>query len=285
MVGVLGVVGALTGAYVALAAGLYAGQRRILFPRASAPPDPAVAAALGMRHVGIPGHDGLRLSHWYRPAAPGAATMVAFHGNAGTIEARADKLRSVLAAGFGLLLVEYRGYGGNPGRPDEPAVLADARSVLDWLAGQGVPPERTAVYGESLGTAVAVAMAAERAVGAVVLDAPFTSVAELAQAHYWYVPAKWLVTDRFDSAARIGAVTAPKLFLHGERDPVVPIRFGRRLHALAPEPKQQWIAPRGQHVDLFEHGADRVVVEFLTAWLPVARSAAAHAPAPPERRA
>ena len=282
MVGVWGVLGGVAAAYTVFAGALYLGQRRILFPGTDDPPSPAIAAALGMQRVIVQSHDGLALAHWYRPAVPGMATMVAFHGNAGTIAERADKLHPIMAAGFGLLLVEYRGYGGNPGRPDEPSVLADARGVLDWLARQGIAPRRTAVYGESLGTAVAVAMAAARPVGAVVLDAPFTSVAELAQAHYWYAPAKWLVKDRFDSARRIGHVTAPKLFLHGERDPVVPIRFGRRLYALASEPKQQWTAPRGQHVDLFDHGADRVVVDFLNAWLPV-QSAGQTSVAPPDR--
>lgn len=268
MVGVWTIVGGLASVYTVFAAALYAGQRYIVFPRTAALPDPAIASALDLETVTIPGHDGLSLNHWYRPAAPGRGTMIAFHGNAGTIGERADKLRPVMAAGFGLLLVEYRGYGGNPGRPDEQSVLGDARIALDWLVAQGVHPASTAIYGESLGTAVAVAMAAERHIGAVVLDAPFTSVAELAQAHYWYMPAKWLVKDRFDSASQIGRVAAPKLFLHGEWDPVVPIRFGRHLHGLAPEPKCQWIAPRGRHVDLFDHGADRVVVEFLETRLP-----------------
>lgn len=258
----------LGGLYIGLAVALYAAQRAILFPRTVAAPDPTLAEALGMRSVTIPGGDGLALRHWYRPSVPGKATVVAFHGNAGTIAERADKLRPLMAAGFGLLLVEYRGYGGNPGRPDEASLLADARAAIAWVAQHGVPPSRTALYGESLGTAVAVAMAAERPVGAVVLDAPFTSVAELAQAHYWFVPAKWLVRDPFDSAARIGSVRAPKLFLHGERDTVVPPRFGQRLYASAPEPKQRWIAPDGRHVNLFDHGADRVVVDFLEAWLP-----------------
>jgi len=275
MAGIWSVVAGLAGLYTAFAAGLYVCQRLILFPRTASPPDPAIARALGMREVTIPGHDGRALTHWYRPAGPGRATMVAFHGNAGTIAERADKLRPVMAAGYGLVLVEYRGYGGNSGRPDEASVLADARMVMDWAAGQqGIPPTRTVVFGESLGTAVAVAMAAERKVGAVVLDAPFISVAELAQAHYWYMPAKWLVTDRFNSAARIGAVSAPKLFLHGERDRLVPIRFGRRLHALAPEPKQQWIEPKGEHVNLFDHGADRAVLDFLDSWLPAEQAAA-----------
>ena len=281
MIGGWGLLGGLGATYAALAAGLYAGQRRILFPRTRAAPDPGMAAAAGLASVTIAGHDGCPLGHWHRPAHPGLPTVVAFHGNAGTIADRVDKLRPLLDAGFGLMLAEYRGYGGNPGRPTERDILADAEAVMAWLAARGVPATRTAVYGESLGTAVAVAMAARRAVGAVVLDAPFTSIAAVAQRHYWYVPAKWLVRDRFDSLARIGHVTAPLLVLHGRQDRVVPVNFGHRLFRAANEPKQLWIDSEGGHLDLWSRGADRVVIDFLTGWLPVAAEAVQTAAPPP----
>ncbi len=280
MIGAWGLLGGLGGVYAALALGMYVAQRQILYPATTRPPDPKLADAAGLETVTIAGHDGLSLRHWYRPAQPGAPTVVAFHGNAGTVGDRVDKLRPLLDAGFGLLLAEYRGYGGNPGRPTEGHLLGDAEAVLAWLAERGVPAMRTALYGESLGTGVAVAMAARRSVGAVVLDAPFTSVAELAQRHYWYLPAKWLVHDRFDSLRRIRDVTAPVLVLHGRRDRIVPLRFGRRLFAAANEPKQVWIASEGGHTDLWAHGGDRIVIEFLAGWLPMAAHAVQACPPP-----
>jgi hypothetical protein len=273
VIGTWGILGGLGGLYGAVALGMYAAQRQILFPRTTRPPDPALAKSAGMETVTIPGHDGLPMQHWYRPAQPGVPTVAVFHGNAGTVGDRVAKLQPLLDAGFGVLLAEYRGYGGNPGRPTEGHLLGDAEAVLAWLAECGIPAMRTALYGESLGTGVAVAMAARRSVGAVVLDAPFTSIAEVAQRHYWYVPAKWLVRDRFDSLRRISEVTAPVLVLHGRRDRIVPLRFGRRLFAAANEPKQVWIASEGGHMDLWDHGADRVVVEFLAGWLPIAAHA------------
>ena len=119
------------------------------------------------------------------------------------------------------------------------------------------------LWGESLGTAVAVALAAEREVGGVILDAPFTSIADVGAAAYPFAPVRWLVKDAFRSDLRIGKVKAPILVLHGERDRIVPIRFGERLYALANEPKRMVRFPQGGHVDLDDHGAVDVVREFV----------------------
>lgn len=274
MVAVTTILGGLGLGYAGLAAGMYLGQRRLMYPRSRGTPDPADVVLPGLDVISTRSHDGLSLRHWYVPPPPGGTVVAAFHGNAGDVAERADKLRPLVKAGFGLLLAEYRGYGGNPGRPNEPDLIRDGHDILDWLAGQGVPPDRTSVYGESLGTGVAVALAAARPVGTVVLDAPFTSVAEVAQAHYWWLPARWLVRDRFDSLARIKHVTVPKLILHGGRDTTIPPRFGRSLFEAAPEPKRWRFFEQGAHVDLFDHGAAEAVVAFLRAQLAVHEAAA-----------
>jgi uncharacterized protein len=126
-----------------------------------------------------------------------------------------------------------------------------------------VTPNRLVLYGESLGSGVAVALAAEHQVAAVILEAPPTSVAEVAQCHFPFVPAARMVTDRFDSVSRIGRVRAPILVLHGERDRVVPIRYGRTLLDAASEPKEGWFAPDAGHEDLARYGSLDVVVAFI----------------------
>lgn len=261
-------------AYGALLAVMFVGQRSMLyFPTRAAPALPANAPA-DMREVTTETADGLDLAHWYAPPPDGEAPVViVFHGNAGDRGDRLDKLTTFAGAGFGVLLAEYRGYGGNPGRPSEEGLIADGRSVLDWLQGQGIDPGRIVLYGESLGTGVAVALAAERRVGAIVLEAPFTSIAALAQRHYWYTPARWLVLDRFDTLSRIGSVGAPVLVLHGERDRTTPADQGRRIYAAAPEPKDALFAEDAGHVDLFDHGAGARAVGFIR------RHVAAPAPA------
>ncbi len=187
------------------------------------------------------------------PSEAGAAVLVVFHGNAGHLGDRVSKLTSIIEAGFGVLFAGYRGYGGNPGKPTEDDLTADARLLLDWLAAQGVPAERTVLYGESLGTGIAVKMAATREFAAVILESPYTSIAEVAQTHYWYLPAKWMVLDKWDSMAHIGRIRAPLLVVHGARDKTVPTRFGRRLFAAAPEPKELFILEGGAHNDLYDH--------------------------------
>ena len=151
--------------------------------------------------------------------------IVYFHGNGGHIGYRADRVERFAREGYGVLMLEYRGYGGNPGMPSEAGLFEDAAAALRFVAAQGVPGHRLVLYGESLGTGIAVQAATTREVGAVVLESPYTSIAAAAQFHYPFIPAAWLVSDRYDSLSRIGQVRAPILMLHGDarrRHPVEP---------------------------------------------------------------
>jgi uncharacterized protein len=216
------------------------------------------------REVRLATADGLDLLAWYLPPAePGRPVLAYFHGNGGHIGYRAERLRRFARAGLGVLFLEYRGYGGNPGKPSEAGLYADARAGLDFLAAEGVAPDRLVLYGESLGGGVAVEMATEREIAALVLEAPFTSVAAVGRHHYPFLPVDLVLRDRFNSAAKIGAVRAPLLVLHGERDTIVPPEFGRALFAAAPEPKEAWFAPEGGHNDLREHGALEAALDFI----------------------
>ena len=197
------------------------------------------------------------------PPGADAPVLAYFHGNGGHIGYRTARLARFTAAGLGVLFVEYRGYGGNPGSPTEPGLYSDARAGLDFLAAQGIAPTRLVLYGESLGSAVALTMATERPCAALILEAPFSSIAEVAQHHYPFVPARRLIKDRFDAVARVGAVRAPILVLQGSRDVVVPPRFGRILFDAAPEPKELWVAPNGGHEDLRDFGALDAAFDFI----------------------
>jgi uncharacterized protein len=247
-------------AYCAVAILIYAVQRSLLyFPPGPNPPPPA-----GFEEVLIRTDDGLTLTHWYSPPAPGAAVVVKFHGNASSIVHSAARLLPLLKDGQGALLAEYRGYGGNPGRPGEPELVADGRGVLRWLNAQGVKPEQIVLYGQSLGSGIAVRLAAETDAAGLVLESPFSSVADVAEAHYGFLPVRWLIRDRWDSHAVIGRVRAPILILHGERDQIVPIRFGRKLFAAAREPKLFVSIPSAGHDDVL---ADPKAVAGVRAFL------------------
>ena len=233
--------------YGTLLAIMFLLQRSFLyFPSGEIP-----AVTDGMALVETRTADGLELRHWYRPPAQEAApVVVVFHGNAGNLSHRVSKYIGLAGQGLGVFLVGYRGYGGNPGKPHQDGLLTDGRSALDWLAGQGIGPERVVLYGESLGSGVAVHLAAERPVAGVVLEAPYSSVAEVAQHHYWYLPAKWLILDKWDSVSRVDELSVPLLVVHGERDKVIPARFGKRLFAAAREPKELLLHPEAGHNDL-----------------------------------
>lgn len=269
--------------YMGLCALLFVQQRQLLYHPGIERLDPAHldpahldpahlgGARGGLRLIETVTSDGLTLQHLWLPPqeAAGARVLVAFHGNAGNAGDRAAKLLGALPAGQGLLLAEYRGFAGNPGSPTEGGLLADGASVLGWLEAHGIGPERWVLYGESLGSGVATRLAAEQAragrpAAGLVLEAPFTSVARAAQHHYWYVPARLLVRDRFDSLAHIAAVGAPLLILHGQGDTVVPHAMGRRLLEAAAEPKRLLSVAQGGHADLFEFPeVPRALAAFL----------------------
>jgi uncharacterized protein len=260
---VLPLLGFAVVAYAALVGGLYLFQRQLLYFPDRAHPELFGLEQLGVREAMLPTEDGLSLLSWYLPARSGRPVIAYFHGNGGHLGYRAERLLRFAREGYGVLMAEYRGYGGNPGIPSETGFYIDGRAALAFLDHEGVAPNRLVLYGESLGSGVAVALAAEHQVAAVVLEAPFTSVAEVAQCHFPYVPASRMVVDRFDSLSRIGKVKAPILVLHGERDRVVPVRYGRALLDAAPEPKEGWFAPEAGHEDLARYGALDAVVAFI----------------------
>lgn len=268
-------IGLVAALYLSVLALLFVFQRNLLYVLSAERPSLAEAGLDGvMRAVSLTTADGLELVAWYRPPpAPGAPLLLYYHGNAGHIGGRADKVKPYLDAGYGVLLPEYRGYGGNPGRPTEQGLYTDARAALDFLASEGVSPAHIVCYGESLGTAVAVQMAIERGCGALVLEAPFTSVAAVAQSRYPIFPVKALVLDKFDSLAKIGGLRCPLFVMHGERDRIVPIRYGRALFAAAPAPKEAKWFPEATHVDFEDFGGSAVVRDFLKRHLQAADSA------------
>ena len=214
--------------------------------------------------VALDTEDGLALLAWHAPPrAPGAPSLVYFHGNAGHIGMRGFKVRAYLNAGLGVLLTTWRGYSGNPGAPSEAGLYADGRAARAFLRARGCADGRHILYGESLGTGVAVHLARETAPAALVLEAPFTSIAEVAARRFPFLPVGPLIVDRFDSARKIGAAAAPLLIVHGERDEIIPARLARRLHARAPEPKEAVFIPDAGHADLQDFGLAAIVLDFL----------------------
>lgn len=228
--------------------GLYLDQRHLIFH-----PEPGYTAP-SMNNAGrgfvefpVVTDDGLALKGWYHAAAPGKRTIVFFHGNADGLLKSAPHSAPYIAAGYGFLIVEYRGFSGMPGAPSEDGLYRDARAYLRALAAQGLPGEKLILFGHSLGTGVATRMASEFHVAGLALLAPFMSVAEMAQLRYPYFPAALLTTERFESFRRIAAIHCPLLIGHGTADHVIPDSQGRTLFAGALPPKTLQLYPGLDH--------------------------------------
>jgi uncharacterized protein len=256
-------IGSALAVYGGVVGGLYAFQRRLLYRPHATRPALGDLAALGVCEVDLATADGLTLFSWFLPPQAARPVILYLHGNGGHIGYRAERLRRFAQEGYGVLLVEYRGYGGNPGRPCERGLFLDGEAAFDFVSATGIEPRHIVLWGESLGSGVAVYLAAAHKTGALILEAPFTNVAACAQRHYPFVPAALLLRDRFDSLSRIRRITAPLLILHGERDMVVPVRHGRALLAAATGPKEGWFSRSASHETLAQFGALEVAVAFI----------------------
>ena len=207
--------------------------------------------------------DQLELTHWY--AKQGKKHIVLFHGNAGNLESRAYKLKFLLDQGYSFFLVGYRGYGGNPGRPNEAQMISDSSLALEWLFNQEKASlKETVFFGESLGSAVAIGLAEKHPVKGMIFEGAFSSAVEVGQARYPFAPISWLMKDSWDSLSRISKVKSPLFFIHSKRDRVVPFRFGKKLFEKAPEPKKHLWLEHTDHSDNLEADIAREAIsDFL----------------------
>ena len=241
--------------YAALVVGLFFGQRTILFRCDATEVDPA-ALGLDAEVVRLKTQDGESLLAWSIPPLAGRPLILYFHGNAGGIDLRVERFHAIAKAGMGLIAIEYRGYASSTGRPSERGLKLDGEAAYAAALASGVAPERIVPLGESLGSGVAVALAVHHTVGALVLDSPYSSIADVAAATYWFVPVRALIRDPFRNDLLIGSVKAPTLIVHGTKDRVVPIRFGEKLFALANSPKEFWRVEGGAHLAMGERFLD-----------------------------
>lgn len=218
----------------------------------------------GLKEVQFSTSDGLVLKSLFKkPFTNEKNTIVVFHGNAGHIGHRVDKFRPFIEAGFGLLLLEYRGYGENSGKPSENGFYKDSQAALDFLSKQNISKQKTILYGESLGCGIAAKFSTEDIFKATILEAPYTSIADVAMRQYWYLPAKWLLLDRYDIVGIIKNIKSPLLVMHGAKDNVISIEFGKRVFNSAPKPKEAIYVTNAGHNNLFEFGMYQKIVTFL----------------------
>jgi uncharacterized protein len=246
---------------------LYLFQRKLIYVPFGGEVSPAAVGLADLKVERLTAPDGASIVIWSGEAKPGQPTILYFHGNGGGLQNRAAQFGAMRAQGWGLYAMSYRGYSGSTGSPSEAGNIADAIRAYDAMRATGIAAAGIVVYGESLGTGVAVQVAAVRPVAAVVLESPYTSLADVAADRFWYVPVRWGLEDPYNSIEHVARVTAPVLILAGALDTIVPAQFARRLYDALPGVKRYIEYPAGWHIDAFRHGG----LAEVKAWIAKAR--------------
>ncbi len=248
---------------------LWAAQRKLIyFPTQTVPQAGLVSETI--EEVSFPTRDGLTLSAWMVPGVgeTDGAVVVVFHGNGGNRADRVPIAERIAAAGHSVLLVEYRGYGGNPGSPSEDGLLEDARAAVAYLSSRpDVDPGRLVYFGESLGAAVAIGLAVEVPPAGLILRSPFTSLPDVAAVHYPYLPTGLLLRDRYMSLERIRGIDVPVLVIAGSADTIIPTSQSRAIFDAAPAAKRFVEIEAADHNDAALTVGDEVttqIASFLT---------------------
>jgi len=245
-------IGILVGFYILCLIGFFVCQRSLLyFPSHSYVTLHEADANRSFEELPARTADGLDLKAWYAPATSKPFTFVFFHGNGDCLASASEAADPYITAGYGFLVAEYRGYSGLPGKPTEAGLYADGRAYLYALMARGVKSENIILFGHSLGTGVAVQLATEFHVGGVILLAPYTSIAKMAQVEFPYFPAEYLALDRFENVKKIGNIHAPVLIVNGSNDQIIPPSQGKQLYDLANDPREFHSIPGRGHNDAF----------------------------------
>ncbi|VAX04457.1 Bem46 protein [hydrothermal vent metagenome] len=211
-------------------------------------------------------NDGLSLRSWQSKGDPEKKTFIFFHGNAGNAADRMPTMEVLLQAGHSVVLAEYRGYGGNPGKPSEDKLIMDARLLMDEIIKQGVNEQDIILMGRSLGTGVATFLATEYDVAALILISAYSSLPEIAAEYYPFFPVSLLMRDRFNNLDRIKNITAPLLIFHGEMDRIIPLLYGLKVYDAAQVKKEFIRLPGLGHNNLDMDQINLHVLKKLRLW-------------------
>ena len=256
-------------------------ESRLMYHPSGARVDPERIGLEGVHEIELTTSDGHRIIAWYQRADVDQPTILYFHGNGGSLADRTERFDSFGARGRGVFMMSYRGFSGSSGAPSERANVSDAKLAYDWLLTQGLSADEIIVYGESLGTGVAVQVAAVRKVRGIVLDAPYTSIVDVAELAYPFLPSRTVMRDRYLTMQYVGQIECPALIIHGERDEVIPVEMGKAVSKGFSGPVEFVTFPEAGHTDHASFGSmdvvnswiDRLMAQDLSQSATVVRSA------------
>jgi fermentation-respiration switch protein FrsA (DUF1100 family) len=216
------------------------------------------------KEIFIQNKEGIKLKAWlHEKDLINKKTIIFFHGNAGNLKNRNYKLNELSKIDVNFLIVAYRGFSGNQGKPSEQGLYEDARSSLDWLKTKGVGEKNIILYGESLGAAVAIETAQNKDLAGIILESPFTSMVELAQKYYPVLPVKYLLKDKYETIKKLPNISSPLLVLHGRLDTIVPFAMGQKLFEQANEPKFKYFIDNDDHMMRYDQNLLDEIKKFI----------------------
>ena len=217
-----------------------------------------------IKKIKITTKDDIDLIGWfYQGNTDKFKTILFFHGNAGSLENRTYKLNHFKNLNVNFLIIAWRGFSGNKGKPNEKGLYEDAESAIRWLKSRGINEKNIILYGESLGTAVAVEVAQIKKYAGIILESPFTSMIDMGKKYYPFFPVRFLLKDKFESHKKVGNISVPLLFIHGKVDKIVPYDMGRKMYELANEPKFFYSQEYGDHMVEYDDELLLAIKKFI----------------------
>lgn len=249
--------------YFAFNAFVYTKQREMMYIPSLERVAPADVGLSQVEEVALTTASNVELISWFARPMEDHPTVLFFHGNAGAVNHRAYRFRELMAHGYGVFVLGYPGYGGNAGEPSEPSFHEASQLAYDYLRASGVESEDIVIYGESIGSGVAVQLAARVDAKGLILEAPMSSAVDVARAHYPLLLASFFLKDRFQSVDHIDRIDMPLLVIHGDKDAIIPLRFGQELVDWALEPKTLAVIEGAGHNNLSEYSTGRIARDFI----------------------
>ena len=233
--------------YLVLLIFLYFYQGKLLYPTVNS--DTEIDNLIPkIEKVNITTSDNLNLLGWFHKKDISKNTILFLHGNAGSLENRIYKLNHFENFDLNFLIIAWRGFSGNSGKPNEKGLYDDAKSAVNWLKSKGIKEENIILYGESLGSAVAIEIAQNKKFAGIVLESPFTSMVEVGKKYYPIFPVGFLLKDRYESINKIKKIYFPVLVMHGKKDSIVPFEMGKKIYTSANSPKFYYFPEYDDHM-------------------------------------
>ena len=220
--------------------------------------------SISVEKVKIVTQDNIELLSWYHNKnINNYKTILFLHGNAGSLKNRIHKINHFKDVNVNFLLLAWRGFSGNDGKPTEEGLYEDARSAINWLKSKGIKENNIIIYGESLGTGVAIEIAQKKNFSGIILESPFTSMIDAAKDKYPYLPVRLILKDKYESNKKIKNIKSPILIMHGKVDNIVPFSMGKRMYEIANEPKNSYFSEYDDHMMEYNKSLLNVLRQFI----------------------